>query len=151
MNSLNREKIDIDLDTDGEESTKSIEDSQYCNLVDDNCYINFETPDRQMEEWWNISKEAENNRVVCHTEMDQNQDKNLLPEKTLYSVTEDSLFSLYLEDIGSVKGKPEFYIDMHYFHAPIFMLSSPHVSIYLTSLLIHLKYSNQLTRHAMHK
>lgn len=115
---------------------KSIEDSQYCKRVDDNCYIfnnleSCETPDRQIEEWWKISGDTEYNIAACQSNMNQNQDKSLVQEKTLDNVTKYSMESLYLGNISSVKGKPKFYMDMHYFHAPIFLFS--YICLYLFS------------------
>ncbi|KAL9321690.1 hypothetical protein ACSQ67_009743 [Phaseolus vulgaris] len=83
---------DADLDSESEKSIRSTQDSQYCRRVDDNCYIfnnleGCETPDI----------------AACHTGTDQNQDKNLLHEKTLNGVTKDSMLSLPHEDIGGVK------------------------------------------------
>ncbi|TKY49757.1 TMV resistance protein N [Spatholobus suberectus] len=112
--SRHSERIDTDLDTDTEESTKSIEDSQYCKKVDDNCY-NFnnlegcETPDRQIEEWWKKCNDRGNTIAACYTGMVQNQDKNLL-HQPLDGVTKDSMASFYLGNIDSVKGKPEFHM-----------------------------------------
>ncbi|RDX98793.1 TMV resistance protein N, partial [Mucuna pruriens] len=103
--STHSEKVDTDLDTNSEESTKSIED---CNKLDDNYYnLNnlegCETLDRKIEEWWKIGNDKENNIGACHTDMDQNQEKNLLHQKPLDGVTKDSMASLYFGDIGSVK------------------------------------------------
>jgi len=134
MNDILLTDPDEDLDSESEKSTKSTQDSQYCKRVDDNCYIfnnleGCETPDRQIEQWWKMSKETENDIAACHTATENN---SLLHAKTLNSVTKDSMLSLPHEDIGSVKGKPEIFMDMHDFHAIIFMLlSSNHVSIYI--------------------
>lgn len=122
--SRDSEEISTDLVTTSEESTKSIEDFQYCKRLDDSCHNNF----NNLEVW-------------CET-----QD----------SVAEDSIASVVSSvcpgGTDSVKGKHEFYIDMHYFHSPLFMLSSYHICFhsfcwFVDQALFHI--CKRLTKHAM--
>ena len=132
------EEIDASLDTTRVECTKSVQDFQYCKRLDE--MESHETPNRQVEERWKISKQKENSEITCYPDMDQSDDKILLHPKTLDAVTEDSTASVSIEGTDSIKGKPQHNINPHYFRVPLLMLSLD-VFIYFASLLIQLHFN----------